>query len=354
MSLLPIQILQLGVVYPLRLRGSAQHAVGWASATPTLSSLSTIVGWLWLAHIDKVPEQGVLLVTILSFNGFCGAMLWDRATALAAIGDGRWLAAVALPANLAAVTVIIYPWHPSSLRVTLMTVGLVMGNLIGLSLVDRSTPPSLVGKAPGSANPPSGWFLAKAISGHSAFALTQGIAATLPVSGVTTFFVISRIVGSVSMSGVSAIIPKHINANSSSPKQGTRLMMVVGGVGAGITTLVVIWAMLSSYIDRGLVALASLWLAATSINLICQRLAARFLSAAAAAVTVAGVFASLGVLALLSRQPNFGLPYLLSSVVLTEILPASSILVLLSMRRASIALLLGTTAIMMLIWVEIL
>lgn len=351
MALLPVQVLLVGVSYPLRLRG-AQPGTSrrYSRMTPPLSAAATLAGALWLLHIGRLPDHAPWLIGLLALNGWIAAWVWDLAVTHAASGRPNLLAAVALPANTVAVIAIVYPWQPPALRVAVMIGGLLLGNLAAVLWVRRVCSPVDPRAETATSDTYGGWYFAKSVTGHGALALTQGIAATLPPAGVTAFAVATRIVGGIGTTTISAVLPRYVHASSASVEDGLRILKLAMLVSATLMGLLVIWSMFVTSDYRAVVALSGIWLVATATNTVLQRLSYRFLPPSVAVLSILAVLAAMAGLTIVSTRPFFTLEHVITAAILTDALPAVLLLRVLGRRLASLGTALAIAVPLALVW----
>jgi hypothetical protein len=335
-ALLPIQVLLVGVYYPTLLNGGDAHGrmVNWLRlGVPVVSMACVGGGALWLRHVGKLPSELFPLAWLLAWNGLLSALLWFRCLTLAAEGHAAWLSGVALPANIVAALVIVDPWGTPAHRASAMVAGLVFGNamLFAYMIVKRvgeaaSIAPSSLSTASGGA----GWFFAKSTTGYASGNVIQALAALLPATAVTVVSVMTRIVGSISATGVNAIMPRIIHRNSDSIDSASSFMRLVALILGGPFLLGVLVASLATFDNRIYVVLTVAWLFAASMNAIAQRMTYRFLSPSASIMSIASAMVIVGALCAVSGTPWFGLQILLAGSIALEAIPAICLSVTLS------------------------
>ena len=209
------------------------------------------------------------------------ARLWFRAVAIEARGNAIWIAGVALPANMLAVIVLLFPWNTPAIVMTAMTGGLVVGNaglLIFMAL--RRIGNSVVDSAPDHTETrgTSLWFLSLASIAFLGQTLLQSLAVLLPASSITLLNIGYKIVGSVSATFVNAIMPMIVHQGTASSRSARRfLRIVVVAVAAAGTVLVVAVWIVRPYLLVPSVVIA-IWLTASAAAAVAARMSYRFLA----------------------------------------------------------------------------
>jgi hypothetical protein len=344
-ALLPIQVLLVGVYYPMLLNGGdgrSRLALGLRQGVPVLSVVCVGGGSLWLNHTGKLPTELLPLVWLLAANGLLSAYLWFRCLTLAAEGHAAWLAGVALPANAIAAALIVVPWDNPIHRAEIMVGGLVVGNFALLSHmrtrhIGEPVTVRVSGDPGGNVRGGAGWFFAKSTTGYASGNVIQGLAALLPATGVTVISIMTRVVGSISATGVNAVIPRVIHRNSDDFDGAVGFMRLVAVI-VGLPFLLgfavcAAW----SFDGREYVVVALAWLFAAAMNAIAQRMTYRFLDPSASVMSIASAFLIVGGLCAVSGSDWFGLQVLLGGSVALEAVPAVCLAVTLAQFRVALA-----------------
>ena len=346
LALLPSQVVIAGVVYPLLLNqgsGAPKGMTRFRWIVPLLSVAAVGAGCGVLALTGRFATGFVALAVLSAVNGAVSTLLWFDTMWLAAQGRGGWNAGITLAANLAACVVLIIPWHPAELRVAIMTGALVVGNGVYLLILIRrfhplEVPESETADARASS---SWWFLARSSSGYASGAILQGLALSLPASGVSTVSILSRFVGSTTTTVVNAILPRFIHSNSNDAEPAFTFLawlmypLVVLFVGASVVFAVV---------DNRIVMYVCLglgWIVATSMNTIVARLTYRFLTASAAAVVLVPLAIVLVGSGLIAWMGHLTLPIVLLAFIAIDML--SGMLMAHLLKRDRFAVLGGAT-----------
>ena len=248
-----------------------------------------------------------------------------------------WLAGIALPANLCACLVIVNAWTPSATRATIMVGGLLVGNLALLTYLVSSgrTRGSQVGQHPpvaATSQRSGGWFLAKSVTGYASGDALEAMALLLPAASLTILNIVNRIVGSVSTTLVSSILPKLINRSSTSRAGATTFGRWLAGL---LSLPFCVVAMISIFVSLPYeqYVLATLaWLLTSGMNVSAQRLAYRFLPPAASVLSIASAVTVTVAVAVIATTSLFTLKVLFVGAIALDALPASFLLWSLSER----------------------
>lgn len=334
LSLLPSQILLVGLLYPILLSKSVENPRlvtrlrRWA---PVAAAMAAAVGALWLEVVGRLTPALAPLIVLSGVNGLVAALLWSRCLALAARGEAIWLSGIFLPANICACLAILYPWEPPAARAALMVGGLAVGNSIfylymrlggrGQSTqVDGLGTDAVADEA--SSTRGGGWFLAKGITGYASQTGTQAIALTLPGASVTVLNVMARVVASVSTTLVGAVLPRFVHASSKSVRSSSRIAWWIGAVFGSPCLLIVAVGPWLNLPYELYVVLGLAWAAAVGINAVAQRVAYRFLPPSASVLSILSSVIVITALALLAAAGKMSLPVLLIGAVAVDSLPA--------------------------------
>jgi hypothetical protein len=342
MALLPIQILLAGLLYPLLLNqtGTTPRTLRRLRLlTPWACVIMVMVGALWLWHLGKLTPSIYGLVILCALNGLVSARLWYYCLELAADGEVIWLAGVALPANILACLVIVNAWSPSTARATIMVGGLLAGNialLIYLSATGRASTTDHPHVDPTTSTRSSGgWFLAKSVTGYASQDILEALALLLPAASLTILNIINRIVGSISTTVVSSVLPKLVNRQSTSRADVATFTRWLAAILAlpfcivGATSLV----LHLPYQEYVFTTLA--WLLASGMNVSAQRMAYRFLAPSASVLSIISAVLVISFLVIASMMPWFTLKVLFVGAIALDALPAAFLLWTLSERAMS-------------------
>jgi hypothetical protein len=358
MSLLPTLILINAVMYPMlinRQRMSQRGLVRVRWATPVLGIVFVAIGALWLDRGGRLGPALVPLVFASAANAVAQALVWFKAVSAQAAGDTRWIAGVALPANFLAMAILVLRWGSAEATVTAMVSALVVGNLALLFVMTRRDIGNVVyNGAPTTAEHPRSdpaWFLGRASAGFIGGVLMQSMAVLLPAASLTILSLAMKVVGSVSTTFVSAILPTMVHQETDSPAAARRflriLMLVIAA--ASVVGLIMVFGVRR---DLLLPALAfAAWLLTSSSSAVAQRLSFRFLRPKIASLSTGGVGVVVACALLSARAPGFDLTVLLSSYAAIDAVSALLLLWLLKDRMMS-ALMGVTLAGLMAIWVS--
>jgi hypothetical protein len=336
LSLLPVQILLAGLLYPTLLNQTLGHSrsrlIHWVRlGTPFLCVVAVALGAGWLWHLNKFPSDLYFLMALCALNGFISAHIWYHCLEIAIEGRALWLAGVALPANLIACLAIAKAWDPASLRATLMVAGLVLGNVMLLSymtLTGRTRHPEADHLAAPTRSHTLGsiWFLAKSITGYASLNIVQALALLLPAASLTLVSVMTRIVGSFSTTVISSMLPRFVNRYSDSQTAVKRFLRWMTGV-LLVPFVVVALLGLAAHIPYApYPTLVAAWILASSMNVAAQRMAYRFLAPSASVLSIASAIVVILFLCIVATTSWFTLHVLLLGSLALDAIPASCLL----------------------------
>jgi hypothetical protein len=315
-GMLPIQIVLVGVMYPLllnreRFTQGALRRIRWI--TPLLSVLLMAGGILWLMAGGRLGAELAPIAVASVANAYIQSRLWYRAVTAEAGGNPRWISGVALPANVLGALVLLYPWSTPVQAVVAMQVALIIGNL-GLLFVSlkHNVGDDVLQDAPltrQSDGPSRGayWFLTKSTIGYVGLTVLQSLAILLPASSLTILNVAAKIVGSVSATLVNAVLPRILHQNTRTRDGVNRFLQILASVlGVGGVSLVVTVGFIHPALTIAAICVA-LWVIGSSISAVSQRMAFRFLPPSASRISIAVVPLVVGLALLSSTAPAFQL-----------------------------------------------
>lgn len=356
LGMVPISCIVVGMMYPALLnrhkmsrRGLAR--IRWITPLASIVFVAGGSGWLGLHGRLGVSLLGVALLS--AANALVQALLWYRAVAAEASGNAFWISGVALPANVLALVVLIYPWPAPALAMTVMTGALVVGNL-GLLAVQRRLRigDSVLESAPEESSSPGGpfWFLSLASLQFIGQTFLQSLAVLLPPSTVTLLNIGYKIVGSVSATFVNASMPLLIHQKTVSPEGARRfLRIVVVVVAAGGVVLAAGTRIVRPELFAPAVIIA-IWLITSSASAVATRMSYRFLAPHATARTMTVIIVVVALAIVSSTGPGFALAVLLCAYAALD--GASAMLLLWPLRDRLMSLVLaGALAALAVGWV---
>lgn len=354
---LPIQILLVGVLYPMLLnddRVTKQGARRFAVWVPLATTLSVAGGCIWLSVQGRSSLDFVAIFILAYVNAVVQARLWYLAVAAEAEGNPRWMAAVALPANALATLIMLLPWPSSTATVTAMLAALVSANSAYLLIMVRQkvgqTVLSSLPVTPARRHSAHWWFLAKSSVGYGGLIVVQSLALVLPPSTLTLLTLPTKIVGSVAATFVNAVMPILVHQSTESPTSARRFLRLLGLLlgGAGAFGVLGIYLAVPPYLTQAIVV--ALWLIASASASVAQRLMFRFLPPSSSRITIIVVpIIVLGVAFSVSFE-GFGLIALLSAYALVD--AATSFLILIALRDKLMATVSGLiSAALAAIWI---
>ncbi|MBT2568958.1 hypothetical protein J7I84_21200 [Arthrobacter sp. ISL-85] len=343
---LPIQILIVGVLYPMLLnddritKSGARRFEFWV---PVATSAAIALGCLWLSIQGRSSLDVLPVYLLAACNAFIQARLWFLAVAAEAEGKPAWMAAVALPANALATLVMLLPWSNSSLTVTAMLTGLVAANVAYLLLMTAQKAGQNVldnlPRSPARRHTAHWWFLTKSFVGYGGLMVVQSLALVLPPSTLTLLTLPMKIVGSVAATFVNAVMPLLVHQGTDSPSAARRflkLLVLLLGT-AGLLGVIVIYALFPTYAVQA--AVVALWLIASASASVAQRLMFRFLPPNSSRITIIVVPLIVVGVAFSASSQKFGLIALLSAYALVD--GATSFLILTALRDRLMAVVSG-------------
>ena len=343
-GLLPVQILVVGVFYPLLLneqRISRRGAMRFYRWTPFIAVLTVTAGGVVLAATGRMTTTVIVTAVLCAANAAVQGALWCRAVTVEASGEARFVASVALPANLAALTVLVFPWPTSAWTVNAMMLGLLAGNLALFAVFYRRRLGSdVVAGLPASPGRSQRrgflWFFGKSAVGYGGSLTIQSISLTLPASALTLLAVPSKIVASVSTTFVNAVVPKYVHQQSASAAFANRLLARLLSVEAALTSAIVLGIAVAGVPYVALAAAVALWLLASTSAAVSQRVSFRFLHPRASRATMLVVPVVVVAAAVSTRSPNFNLTALVCAYALIDGGTSLLLLTALRLRRAAL------------------
>lgn len=294
-GLAPTQVVMMGVMYPRWLRRGRPRYLSevlWVSGTSLAGGILTMGALFVYCFLSKGDwHEYIVIAGFLATNSAIATLAWAVALLKAAEGRSLALATVTLPANSLACLGIVFGGQDQGLRVVFMSVGLIVGNL-GYVLVQWPT--VLRGRGGQESvrhetddRHATGWYLLKAITGYGSGLALQGVSATLPASGVTVVSIAAKVVTGFSGSVTNILLPRLVNRETENPAKVWRFVWVVVGGVVGLSGPCLAGAAMGWH-QAAWVAIVLAWILATTANASFQRVAYRFRSPRAAAVSVIG------------------------------------------------------------------
>ena len=347
LGMVPISCVIVGMMYPALLnktRMSRRGLVRIRWITPLLSVVFVAGGSLWLGAHGRL---GVALLGIAFFsalNALVQALLWYRAVAAEASGNAFWISGVALPANVLALLILIYPWPSPALAMTAMTGALVAGNLALLVILHlRRVGSTVIESAPLSSSSPGGplWFLSLASLQYIGQTFLQSLAVLLPPSTVTLLNIGYKIVGSVSATFVNASMPLLVHQETDSPRAARRFLRIVTAVVAagGVAIAIGVWMVRPELLTPAVII--AIWLITSSASAVAMRMSFRFLAPHATARTMTVLIVVVALAVFSSHGAGFSLVVLLCAYAAID--GASAMLLLWPLRDRVMSLVLAAT-----------
>lgn len=346
---LPIQILIVGVMYPMLLNDSRLTRRGarrFALSVPFVALLAVGAGSAWLWFNGRVDADTIPIIALSAINAMLQAILWYHAVSAEAGGQPQWISGIALPANVLATIAIAFPWGSSTNTVTAMMIALTTANAIFVVVALKlRVGARVIDGLPESSNSRARapfWFLAKSGVSYGGLMVIQSLSLVLPPATLTLLTVPMKIVASVSATFVNAILPALIHQTTDSPSAGRKfLRTLVGVLGAcGVVGVIGVGVLSPEYTLVALVV--ALWLLASASSSVAQRLAFRFLPPSASRITILVVPVIVIAVAVSSGMDGFGLLALLAAYAAVD--AVSSFLLLATMKDRVMACVTGAVA----------
>jgi hypothetical protein len=354
-GMLPIQVLIVGVMYPLLLNNERITRRGIRrvrQGAPVISLLLMVGGAAYLYLNDRLSSALWPMAIAALINAFVQAHLWFRGVTAEAGGNPRWNAAIALPANALAAISLLIPFDSPTTSVTVMVLALVLGNVALLAIAAKMRlGDDVVESAPESSPRRTGayWFLTKASVGYIGLVVLQSLAVQLPPSAVTLLNIGVKIVGSTASTFVNAVMPRIIHHRTDSMEPSRRflrwLVAILGGMSIFVIGLT--WALYPALLVTAICV--GLWVIASSSSAIAQRMSFRFLRPNASRVTLIAVPAVVLLALASSSSPGFQLVVILCAYAAVD--GATATLLLFALRdRLMSWILLGTCLALATLW----
>lgn len=357
MGNLPVQILTVGVLYPMLLnddRITKKGARRFGVWVPVATSGAIGIGCIWLSLQGRSSPDILPIYVLAACNAFVQARLWFLAVASEAEGKPAWMAAVALPANTLATLVMLLPWWSSAATVTAMLAGLFAANIgyLMLMVAQRAGQNVLnnLPEIPVRRHSAHWWFLTKSFVGYGGLTIVQSLALVLPPSTLTLLTLPMKIVASVAATFVNAVMPRLVHQSTESPavaRRFLRLLVALLGI-VGLLGTLGIYIIFPTYLVQG--AVVALWLVAAASASVAQRLMFRFLPPSSSRITLLVVPLIVAGVAVSVSYPHFGLIALLSAYALID--AATSFIILIALRDKLMALISGLVSVaIILFWI---
>lgn len=335
-GMLPIQVLIVGVMYPLLLNAERMtrrgiRRVQWG--TPAISVVLMLGGAGYLYANGRLSAELWPLAAAALVNAFVQAQLWFRGVTAEAGGNPRWNAAIALPANALATLSLLIPFDSPATTVAVMVGALVVGNTALLILAVRAQlGEAVVASAPEQSTGRGGvyWFFTKASVGYVGLIVLQSLAVLLPPSAVTLLNVGVKIVGSIAATFVNAVMPQIIHHQTETIDPSKRFLRGLVGVLAAISVVAVLGV--SMFASELLVPAicVGFWVVASTAAAIAQRMSFRFLPPSASRITLVAVPVVVALAIASSFAPGFQLVVLLCAYAAVD--GATATLLLFTLR----------------------
>lgn len=355
---LPVQILLVGVLYPMLLnsdRITKRGAIRFGFLVPVGALLAVGGGSVWLWLQGRAEADVVAIFVLAALNAVVQARLWYLAVAAEAGGNPKLIAGVALPANALATLVLLLPWPDSASTVTAMMGALLLANAAFAIVITVRRAGSHVLEGlpdiPPRRHAAHWWFLTKSFVSYGGLMVVQSIALILPPAVLTLLSLPMKIVGSVSSTFVNAIMPRLIHQQTDSPDGASRflrlLALFIGSVSLVGTALG--YFIFPAYFQT--IVIVGLWLVASASSSVAQRMVFRFLPPSTSKITIIVVPLIVVAVIFSAQSSNFGLVALLCAYALVD--ATSGFLLLMALRDKVMAPISGViTLLLSYIWLS--
>lgn len=321
LGITPTLVLTIGVLYPSLL---TPHLVSrWAVraialCNPVASAGAVALGAIWLSESSAAAPNILLLTAIMSFNSALQSRTYYWAIRAESTGNALWTASLAIPPNMLACAVLLFPWTTSNAAVIAMAIAITCGNVTYLALIRRfgrvraPTPPgtSDPGRFPG-------WFLARAITGNLAQTVIATLAVPLPASSITYLNLASKVVGAGAVTMTNALAPLFINSKRTDQQAaktflvGTSVFMTVMGA-----AIILIGA---RYGQLTLAVTAAIWAVAAASATVLSRMSFRYLPPSASKWNILTTLSILGATFAVSHAAGFSVNTLMGALALFDL-----------------------------------
>ncbi|ETD30642.1 hypothetical protein W823_23565 [Williamsia sp. D3] len=357
LGMLPTLTLIVGVMYPMLLNNSRIGGPGVtriAAVTPVMSVVTVAIGATWFALNDR-PVSVILPIAIASAgNAAAQALVWHRAVLSEAVGEPRWMCAVALPSNVLAVFVLALPLGSAVQVVTFMIAALFVGNVgLYLAMVRLEVGASAIRGGEDllpATKATFVWFFFRAGSGQLALVVIQSTAVLLPAATLTVVSVASKFVGAFSSIFVNALIPRFINQSTKDAAAANKFILVLWCFLFPIGVLVTALALPLEGLQVSLALLGSVWVLVATTAAVAQRMAFRFLPASTSRLSI-GAVSLVSLLAVMSASSSeFNAEMLVAAYAGLDALTGVMFLFMLR-SRAAFVLMFGALLVVAIIWV---
>jgi hypothetical protein len=361
----PAQIILMGMMYPLWLRGSTIRRAtqnAWLASVPVLSVVATIVAGFLFSRLSGTYTDLVLHTALLCGIGIAASLCWAISLRLSSEGHPNWLAAMTLSANIAScLSLVAAQGLDVPGRVTAMLIGQLFGMVVYLAIlvtVNRSQlahlfdPTSTAVAHVLPTRTDGAWFLGQSVAGYGSNLVLQTQTAQLPANALTVVGIIARVLSGLNSLLTNAIMPRLLHRTSASGDAVyAYLRKVFIAVVSVAAILIVIRVFVhSDYLAIGLVIVA--WFMAAAMSASMKRIAIKSLPPAVAIANIA-ICVSIPIAVVgIGAFGGLSLPLILSAYVGLDLLSGAAYGLLL--RRWMMTAIYSSTAILLLITAVIL
>lgn len=347
---LPSLILITGYLYPvwLRTRGRFSGEKVARAASVAFVPLSVAGASLWLGLHGRSATVVWIVAGLLTVNGCLVSGITMRASLMAADGDSRWTAALAVPANFCACVALAASFAFSlDVRTIAMCAALCVGNLAYLLVLElprfAATRDTLPQADVGGLGRLSTVLVSRALIGYGAGNVMQFAATQLPVGAASSFNFVSRVVVSIVNTGLNSVLPRFMHVRTESPASLYRLTRVIALVSIPVSGIALAVASLDHTNLAVYTSFGLAWLTAGMLNAALQRSAYRLLHGRILAIPM---FATVGLAAtaMWLTRTSHGIAGLLLITVLVDAVSAliNGVALKRWVEAASVSLSIGT------------
>jgi hypothetical protein len=347
---LPVQVILIGLMYPVWLRGvglARTQSRNWVVAVPLLSAIAALVAALFFRALSGAYPLLVMHSLLFATIGVLSAVAWAGAVRLSAEGKPGWLASVTLMANLVSCACLV-GLNPdtSGGRVTALLVGQTIGWLIGIAILAVNNPgiyrqiwtshATSQGGPRGRADRGNYWYLVQASAGYGSNLAIQTQTAALPSTALSTLGVFTRILAGMSALTTNAILPRLVHSTSLNASAVYRYIRIslLAATSVGLLLL----ALAASDIAHGALALMVIpgWFAATSLNAAMKRVAVRELPPRVAWISTTANLAMPIVVVSCAAFGRLSFGLVLGATIALDLLPGVALALILKQRKIAL------------------
>ena len=297
LGMLPTQIVTVGVLLPMLMRGTHLSVGRWRVLTACLGLSSGALAMAGAAYfaVGGGDSDGIAAIAaVVAVNSVAQSFIWLRGVVVAAAGRASVLSAATLASSVAAcVSLLAVLGSGSTTSVLAMAVGVTVGSVAtAIVVAPRTGVRDQLPEIDGARAVPRGdvaWFGVKAASGYGAGIALQTVASTLPPSSLTALAVLAKVVAGLSTIVTNSVLPVLVNRTSSDGRAATRYAFAVSSIGAVMTgATIVLWRVgIVPGAAGHWVLIGIAWTIAGAVSATVQRVAERFHAASVSVMSVA-------------------------------------------------------------------